>query len=148
MIDQLQLDELYNRCINRIDDDIEIAEEYLIGCVTYLRRQYTGRADRDRVREDFSLIRGLNKYERELHAIVHLSDDSLCTLIASSLDLSKDLRHICDLFDKIKIASMDKDDAKKQSAQAKRASDMFAKIAKILEPKKEIQIGNLFSDGE
>lgn len=43
---------------------------------------------------------------------------------------------------------MDKDDAKKQSAQAKRASDMFAKIAKILEPKKEVQMGNLFNDGE
>lgn len=82
MIDQLQLDELYNECISRIDDDIEIAEEYLIGCVTYLRRQYTGRADRDRVREDFSLTRGLDKYERELHTISRLSDDSLSTLIA------------------------------------------------------------------
>lgn len=147
-MNQAQLDELYNTCINRIDDDIDVAEEYLIGCVTYLRRQYTGRADRDRVREDFSLTRGLDKYERELHTISRLSDDSLSTLIASSLDLSKDLRHICILFDKIKIASMDKDDAKKQSAQAKRASDMFAKIAKILEPKKEVQMGNLFSDGE
>ena len=132
-----KIDGLYNRCITKIDDDIETAEVYLIGCVTLLRRRYTGRADRDRIREDFSLTRGLEKYERELNTISKLSDDALSSLIASSIDLTDDLRHVNDLFRKIKDATMDEREAIKQAAQARKASNLFQRIANILRPKKK-----------
>lgn len=132
------IEDLYNKCISKIDDeDIEIAEYYLIGCVTLLKRRYTGRADRDRVREDFKLIRGWDKYERELNTIAKLSDDALASLIASSIDLTDDVRHITDLFKKIKDASMDSNEAIKQSSQALKAANLLQKIANILRPKKK-----------
>lgn len=84
------IEALYYACIDRIDDeDIELAEEALIGCVTYLHRQETGRADRDRVKEDFDLDRGLEKYETELKVISLLKEESLRTIIASSADFSR-----------------------------------------------------------
>lgn len=140
--------DLINLCLNRIDDDVEIAEEYLVGCVTYLKRKNDGRCDRDRVREDFAFMRGIEKYHRELSTISNLSDEALSSLIASTIDLSKDLRHICALFDKIKIASMPKDEAKRQSDKAKQASKLLDKVAKILEPKNDVKIGNLFDEVE
>ena len=117
----LKMTDLINICLNRIDEDVETAEEYLVGCVTYLKRKNDGRCDRDRVREDFAFMRGIEKYHRELSTIANLSDEALSSLIASTIDLSKDLRHICALFDKIKIASMPKDEAKRQSDKAKQA---------------------------
>lgn len=84
------IEALYYACIDRIDDeDIELAEETLIGCITYLHRQEHGRADRDRVAEDFQLDRGLGKYEVELKVISLLKEESLRTIIASSMDFSK-----------------------------------------------------------
>ena len=134
------IDDLYNKCIAKIDDDIETAEVYLVGCVTLLKRKYTGRADRDRVREDFTLTRGLEKYQRELNTISKLSDDALSSLIASSLDLTDDLRHVTDLFRKVKDASMDNSEAIKQATQARKASKLFQRIANILRPTKNKKI--------
>ena len=134
------IDDLYNKCIAKIDDDIETGEIYLIGCVTLLKRKYTGRADRDRIREDFSLTRGLEKYERELNTISKLSDDALASLIASSIDLTDDLRHVNDLFRKIKDATMDEKEAIKQAAQARKASNLFQRIANILRPTKKKKV--------
>lgn len=89
------IEALYYACIDRIDgEDLDLAEHTLIGCITYLHRQENGRADRDRVTEDFSLDRGIEKYEIELQIISKMAEESLRTIIASSIDLSSTRAYI------------------------------------------------------
>lgn len=86
------IEALYYACIDRIDgEDLDRAEKTLIRCITYLHRIENGRADHDRIEEDFDLDRGIEKYETELKVISLLTEESLRTIIASSIDLS-DLR--------------------------------------------------------
>lgn len=131
----VDVSDLYYDCIDRIDlDNIENAEEYLVGCVTYLKRKTTGRADRDRVREDITMNRGLEKYRQELLTISHLSDEALSTLIASSIDLTGEIKRVISLHDKLRMATMNSDEAKVQANKAKKASDIFLRIVEILQP--------------
>lgn len=130
-----QLTSIFNKCVDRIDEnDIEMAEECIVGCVTLLKRRFTGRADRDRIRADFSLNRGLEKYERELNTISKLSDDALSSLIASSIDLTDDLAHVEFIFNKIKDASLSPQEAIKQASKARKTANIFMRIADILRP--------------
>jgi len=140
-------EELYYECIDKIDDNIEIAEEYLIGCITWLCRQSNGRADRDRISDDLKLDRGVHKYHTELVIISRLSEPSLSTLIASSLDLTKEVNHLMDIYEKIKTASYDSIQSHHQATKAKKAADILTKIHKLLTVKKKQKLGNLF-EGE
>jgi len=128
------VDDLYYACIEKIDPDIEIAEEYIIGCVTYLKRKLEGRADRDRVRDDVNLNRGMSKYSKEFTIIYNMSEDALSTLIASSIDLTHDVRHIADLLEKIERSNYDEVEARNQATKAKNAAKMLERIAKLLTP--------------
>ncbi len=140
------VEELYYLCIDRMrGKTLEISEEYLLGCITLLKRRMDGRADRDRIRQDLALFRGINKYERELKLIVKMDENALTCLIASSVDLSMELSRIRDLFDRIKDADFNEDEAKSQATKARLASGIMSKIAQILKPKKrKIRLGNLF----
>jgi len=145
------VDDLYYACIEKIDPDIEIAEEYIIGCITYLKRKEDGRADRDRVRDDVNLNRGMSKYSRELTIIYKLSEDALSTLIASSIDLTHDVRHIADVLEKIQRSNYDEVEARNQATKARNASRMLERIAKLLTPqnkKSNQNQGSLFETAD
>ena len=131
------LEILFYESLDRIDpDDIDVAQDYLIGCITFLKRKESGRADRDRVREDVILNRGMEKYVSELKIISSLSNDALATLIASSIDLSNEIKRVLSLYEKVKLSCVDGREAKIQAGKAKKASDMFARIAKLLDTTK------------
>lgn len=127
------------------DDDVEVSEEYLIGCVTSLKRRSQGRADRDRIREDFNLMRGLDKYERELNLISKMDENALTCLIATTLDLSKEVKRMKRILERIRYANFDDDQTKSQATKAQIASGIMKKISALLKPKKRVyKIGNLF----
>lgn len=129
-----EVESIFYVCLDRIDPtDVDVAQEYLIGCITFLKRKESGRADRDRVREDVLLSRGMEKYSEELKIVSRLSDDALATLIASSIDLSNEIKRVISLYEKVKLSCVDGKEAKTQAGKAKRASDLFARIAKILD---------------
>lgn len=117
------IEALYYACIDRIDDeDLESAEEYLIGCVTFLHRQSHGRADRDRIKDDFEINRGIHKYEEELRIISRLEEAKLHTLIASSLDLSELVAQIEGICKIMENAVYDEVQAYNQTAKIRRCS--------------------------
>ncbi len=127
--------DLYYNCIDRIDDDLEIAEEYLIGCVTFLHRQTHGRADRDRIKEDFDINRGIHKYEDELTIISRMKEETLRTLIASSLDLSSEIDRLADIYEKINGAVYDKVQAHNQTAKIRKAIKILESMELIINDK-------------
>lgn len=127
---------LYYECIDRINgEDLDIAEEYLIGCVTFLHRQTHGRADRDRVAEDFSLDRGMEKYESELAVISKMSESGLATLIASSLDFSKELKRIKELYGNVRIAVYEDTEADFQVCKLNEAIEILTEMTKCIKDK-------------
>jgi hypothetical protein len=126
--------------LERIDKDIEIAEEYLAGCITYLLRQHKGTADRDRVSSDLKLNRGIEKYERELKQILALSDDSLAILIANTIDITKDIKHLKDVYTQLEKFGTKHIEISKQSIQAKRAAGLLDNISKILNSERKMEI--------
>lgn len=142
------IDDLFYAALERIDPtDADVASEYIVGALTYLQRSFNGRSDRDRVRDDVELNRGLKKYERELTAIIRMSDDALAALIANSIDLSADARHIEKILKHVEKAGWCVMDASKQCSQAKRIAKMMTRIATILEPKKIDRSVNSLFDG-
>lgn len=131
-----QVEALYYVCIDRIDDEnLEIAEEYLIGCITFLQRQKNGRADRDRIKEDFEINRGIHKYEEELEIISRMKDSTLCTLIASSLDLSKEVERLTEVHSKISDAVYDEVQAYNQTAKINKAIDILEAMKLLVNDK-------------
>lgn len=130
------IEALYYECIDKIDDEnIEQAEYYLIGCVTFLQRQAHGRADRDRVAEDFSMNRGIHKYKEELTIISRLSEMSLHTLIASSLDLSDLVEQIEGICKIMENAVYDEVQAYNQTAKIKKCQKYFEKLETLVNDK-------------
>lgn len=142
----MEVDALYYACIDRIDERLELAEEYLVGCVTFLYRQKTGRADRDRVAEDFSLNRGLEKYIEELTIISRLSDSAMATLIASSLDLAKELERLEDIHSKISLATYDDVEAHNQTSKIDKAILMLENMKTLIKDKGAHYQRGLFDD--
>lgn len=131
------IENIYYKCIEKIDDDINKAEYYLIGCVTFLYRQDNGRADRDRIAEDFSLNRGLEKYVAELTIISRLSNSSLATLIASSIDLSKVVNDLGEIVEKAKSAIQDDVRSYNQTAKIKKAMLLLTELSKVMRDSKQ-----------
>jgi len=141
------IEALYYVCIDRIDDEnLELAEEYLIGCITFLHRQANGRADRDRIKEDFDLDRGVEKYEDELIIISRMRDETLRTLIASSLDLSSYVDMLTDVHDKINGAVYDKVQAYNQTAKIRKAIKILESMELIINDKGNYIQPSLFSE--
>jgi len=136
----MNAEKLYFLCIERIDDDIDVAEDFLVGCITYLKKAFYGRAERERVEHNLS-ISHYEPYERELTLIVNMEDDSLSSLIASSVDLSTILKKVTIIFEKIQDADFNQTQMNVHASKAKRSGDMLLKIAgkmkKLKKPKKE-----------
>lgn len=89
------MENLYFKCLDRMNGaDIETSEDYFISCIAYLRRELTGRADKDRIRDDFLYMRGLEKYQREMKLINQMERGALDCLIAVSLDLKSIFRRL------------------------------------------------------
>lgn len=126
---------LYYKCIDRIDDNVELAEEYLINAVTYLVRKKNGRADKDRITEDFLLSRGLGKYVEELTIISRVSEECLATILASSLDLSKVIDRIRNIHDKIESCIYDDVEAHNQTSKIDEAIKLFSSMKRLVQDK-------------
>lgn len=130
------IENAYLAVLDRLDDDVETAERYCIGCITYLKRKHDGRADRDRVREDVLLNRGLDKYSRELNQLLTMSDTSLQTLKASSLDLAPEVKSITHIKELIKDSCHYQDEALEQATKAKKMAKMLLEICNTLSGEK------------
>lgn len=133
-----EIEDLYYTCIDRIDDDVETAEHYLIGCITFLYRQTHGRADRDRITEDFSLNRGLEKYVEELTIISRLPSNSLSTLIASSLDLSMVVNNLSEIVEKARGAIYDDVQSYGQTSKIRKSIQLLTELDGLLRGKNSI----------
>lgn len=131
-----KIEDLYYKCIDKIDDEnMENAEHYLIGCVTFLHRQTHGRADRDRIKEDFEISRGMSKYEEELRIISRLEEAKLHTLIASSLDLSDLVAQIEGICKIMGNAIYDEVQAYNQTAKLKKCGKGIEILEKLINDK-------------
>ena len=130
------IEDAYYKCIDKLGGDIERDEPYLIKCVTFLHRQAHGRADRDRITADFTMDRGIEKYENELIIISKLSKSELATLIASSIDLSPLVKELEEKCERVKKGIVyDEVHAKHVTEQIHKAREMLIELSKVIRDK-------------
>jgi len=137
----MNTEELFYICLDRIDDDAEVAESFLVGCITHLKASFYGRCERGRVERNLTDM-VLDSYTRELKLISEMKDDSLASLIASSVDLTTILQKITIIYDIIDNATIGEADGYTHAVKADKASKLLAKISKkmrtLRKPKKDI----------
>jgi len=139
---------LYYTCSLRIDDDIEVSDPFLVGCITYMKRSNGEKGVRQKVKNDLSM----NYYEpylRELRFIAVMNKDSLQALITSSLDISAILKQVTIIFKHTKYCDFSKVQGSTHARKAKRAGEMLMKISEQMRPTtKAISDNGLFSEVE
>jgi hypothetical protein len=138
-----EAEELYYQCCERIDDDLEIAEEFLVGCVFHVREKFNGRAYRDRIENHFKMA-NFEPFIREMQFIMTLDDDILDALIATSLDLSPILKKVQIIYEKIEYANYDEVEASVHCNKARRAGNMLISISDKMKQLKKPRHKNLF----
>lgn len=120
--------DLYQSFIIRLGDDIEEAEQIAVRIISHLRRDRHDRADIDRIREDFSIMRGIDKYREELIIVNRLNDEALAYLVAQTIDLSKIIDMLKSTLKSVKSAKMSRDYASKQERKARNGIKILTEI--------------------
>lgn len=144
----MEAENLFYTCCERIDQDVEVAEPFLVGCITYIIRDRGERGIRQKVKDDLCM----NNYEpylRELRLIASMHDDSIQALVTSSLDLSVILKQVEIVYTHAIDADFSKVQPSTHANKARRASDMLMELSKLMKPttKKVNADMTLFSEG-
>lgn len=86
-----EAEELFYKCCDRIDEDMQVAEYFLTNSIVYLVRDKGEKGIRKNVEEHLRYC-NYEPYLRELRLISVMQEDSMIALITSSLDLTPLLR--------------------------------------------------------
>jgi len=139
---------LYYQCSIRIDDDIEVSDPFMVGCIAYMKRSNGEKGVRRKIKDDISM----NYYEpylRELRFIAAMNKDSLHALITSSLDISAILKQVTIIFNHIKECDFSMVQESTHARKAKRAGEMLMKISEQMRPSTKVRTdSSLFSEAE
>lgn len=134
----MEAEALFYTCCDRIDQDLEVAESFLVGCITYIIRDRGEKGVRQKVKDDLCM----NNYEpylRELRLIASMRDDSINALITSSLDISDILKKVTILYEHAKDSDYDLVMPSTHANKAKAASELLAKIAELMKPTRKVK---------
>ena len=137
---------LYYQCCERIDQDLEVAEPFLIGCIAYIIRDRGEKGVRQKIKDDLCM----NYYEpyiRELRLIAMMHDDSIHALITSSIDLSDILKQITIIFEHAKDSDFDLVQPSTHRNKAKRAAEMLTKLSEQMKPTTKIRTDSSLFEG-
>lgn len=143
----MEAEALYYTCCDRIDDDMEVAETFLIGCIAYVIRDRGEKGVRQKIKDDLGMS-NYEPYTRELRFISTMHDDSVHALITSSIDISAILKQVQIIYDHAKDADFDLVQPSTHANKAKRAGEMLIKLSEQMKPTKKIKTDcSLFADG-
>ena len=141
-------EELFYKCLDRIDKDAKVAEEFLVGCVHELSIRYDDEVSKETIRSNFETIY-IDKYERYLKLIYNMKEDSLCSLVASSIDISLLYKQINIIYDKIELSDYDDVTENCHAQKAERAGNKLLEIANKMRPAIKVKTDySLFSGVE
>lgn len=132
---------LFFQCCERIDEDVIVAEEYLVGCVMWLKRdrgEKDAKSSRKYIENDFS-VGNYDNYLRDFRLISTMRDDALEALVFSTIDYSiieKKVRVIHRL-----KKNIDKDDTKETPHMQKveRSITMLQDILEYMKPTTKVR---------
>lgn len=143
----MEAESLYYTCCDRIDQDIEVAESFLVGCIAYIIRERGEKGVRQKIKDDLCM----NYYEpylRELRLISTMHDDSIHALITSSLDLSAILKQVEIVCDHAMGSNYDLVQESTHANKAKRIGEMMTKLSEHMKPTRKIRTDcGLFAEG-
>ncbi len=122
-------EELFFACCDRIDDDQRVAETFLVGCIHELTIRHDREVARDMIKANLETLY-IDKYKREMELIATMEEDSLASLIASSLDLSLIYKLINVVYDKIELSNLCDTTANCHAFKAERAGKKLMRISK------------------
>lgn len=88
-----EAESLYYACCDRIDENIDVAEPFLVACIAFVRRKNVGKSSRQKIKE-YIKDGFFTPYLRELRFIGEINDCSFKALMTSSLDFSIVLKQV------------------------------------------------------
>lgn len=143
----MEAESLYYQCCERIDNKLEVAEHFLIGCIMFIRRDRGEKSERIWIENEFKYC-NYNPYIRELRFISTMHDDSLKALIASSVDLSVPLKILQTTWEHMKYADYDKLQGTTHANKAKQICKLTEQIGEMMKPTRRIKTdSSLFEEG-
>lgn len=84
----MEAENLFYQCCERIGDNYDAAESYLVGCIYYLMKKQDKEDSRVAIAGHLKVY-NFERYIRQLRFIATLREDSFRALVLSSLDASK-----------------------------------------------------------
>lgn len=143
----MEAEALFYQCCERIDEDMEVAEPFLVGCITYLKRDKGEKGVRKWVKDDLKMC-NYEPYLRELRLISTMHEDSIQALITSSLDLAPVLRQIEIIYAHAKDADYSLVQPSTHANKAKRGCKLLEKLSQLMKPTRKIKTDcSLFEEG-
>jgi len=138
----MEAENLFYQCCERIDEDYEVAEQFLSGCIHYLLKRDGEKVSR-RMIKDHLKVYNFEPYLRQLRFIAAMHSDSLKALIASSLDLTCLEKQIKVILDHVEYVNMDLVEGSTHHGKAIRSINMLNEIVGIMKPSKQKTERNL-----
>ena len=129
---------LYYQCCGRINQDIEVAEPFLVGCIHYVLKDKGIKCSRQMIK-DHLCMSNYEPYIRELRFISFMREDSIYALITSSLDLSHILKQVEIIYDHAKDSDYSLVQGSTHTNKAKRAGEMLTKLSKLMKPTTKVK---------
>ena len=139
----MPIDNLYYECLDRVNEDITIAEPFIVGCVYVLLLRYGKKISRSTVEENIGNMH-YHPYERQLKLISTMEEGSLSSLIASSIDMSRVVKEIKIIHDNIELADIDEVTENMHTAQIKVMVRMLTNMDKKMKGLRKYRDGGLF----
>ena len=142
----MEAEALYYQCCERIDNDTEVAELFLIGCIAYLKRDKGEKGVRKFILDDLKYC-NYEPYLRELRLLSVMHDDSMQALITSSIDLAPILKQITIIYEHAKDADYELVQPSTHANKAVKIADIATKLADNMKPTTRIKTdSSLFSE--
>lgn len=142
----MEAEALYYTCCDRIDQDLEVAESFLVGCIAYIVRDRGEKGVREKIKDDLK-FNCYEPYLRELRLISLMHDDSILALIASSIDLSHIEKCTEIILENVQYAKKELIQGSTHAGKAQRIIDNMAEISRYIRgTKKEINQPALFEE--
>lgn len=138
---------LYYQCCDRIDENIEVAEPFLVGCIHFVIKQDGVKYSRQIIK-DHLRMGVFEPYTRELKYISKLQDNLMQALITSSLDFSGILRQVELMHEHAKGSDFNLIQPSTHMNKAKKAGNMLLELSKLMKPTVRVKTdSNLFLEG-
>lgn len=128
-----EAESLYYQCCDRIDENLEVAEPFLVNCISFVKRETQGKSSRQIIREEIGY--GLFiPYVREMTYIANLDDRLFKSLMVSALDFSVVLQQVRLIYKYSRDSDFETVSPSTHRNKARMAADLLVILSNEMKP--------------